>query len=153
MNVQILCIGKVKDKFNREQIKLCCDRINKGQHQISVFEYPDMKIPVHMKENGIEDFLEKEWQKPMQKITGKDYVVALCIEGKELSTKQHISNIRQAVCNEYQSVTYLIGGSLGLPEQLKKRANLKISFSKMTFPHQLMRVVLCEEIAQVLNEL
>ena len=74
----------------------------------------------------------------------------MCIEGKELTTKKHAEYIRKAKDEECRSVTYVIGGSLGLPEWIKKRANLRMSFSKMTFPHQMMRMVLCEEIANVI---
>ena len=80
----------------------------------------------------------------------KDYVIALCIEGKEITTNQHKEYVSKAVENGYECITYVIGGSLGLPEKIKNRANLKMSFSKMTFPHQMMRMVLCEEITRII---
>lgn len=153
MLIQILCIGKVKDAFNQKQIEEVCKRVNKGKHKIEIYEYPDRKIPPNLKGDGIEAFIEKEWERLSDKITNRDYVVALCIEGTEISTSAHREKIKKAMENEYHSIIYLIGGSLGLPKRLKERANLKFSFSKMTFPHQLMRMILCEEIEEVLRYL
>ena len=96
-----------------------------------------------MKDKNKEPFLEKECERLEKKISQKDYVIALCIEGKEITTNQHREYVVKAIENGYESITYVIGGSLGLPNKIKNRANLKLSFSKMTFPHQRMRMVLC----------
>lgn len=149
MNIQILCIGKIKDDFYQKQIDELSNRLKIWQHSINIIEYPDEKIPDKLSDKMKEDFLEKECEKIMHKISSRDYVIALCIEGKEITTKQHKEHLRRALSGGYDNITYVIGGSLGLPEQIKKRANLKMSFSKMTFPHQMMRMVLCEEIVQV----
>ena len=85
------------------------------------------------------------------KISTKDYVIALCIEGKEITTVQHWNHIKKAEEDGYERITYIIGGSLGLPAMIKKRAGFKMSFSKMTFPHQMMRMVLCEEILNMIS--
>lgn len=151
MKYRILCIGKIKDTFFKEAISNICKKIQKGQNEIVIFEFSDEKIPEHMKERNKESFLEKECERLEKKISGKDYVIALCIEGKEITTNQHKNYVNQAKRNGYESITYVIGGSLGLPERIKKRANLRLSFSKMTFPHQLMRMVLCEEIAMIIE--
>ena len=153
MNINILCVGKVKDSFNRQQIDMLCGQINRGNHNIRIMEYPDVEIPKRLKESGKEAFIEKECEKMISKITNRDYVIALCIEGKELSTKKHKMALKKAMEEGYDSVTYLIGGSLGLPKKLKERANLQLSFSKMTFPHQLMRIVLCEEITRMIKDI
>lgn len=151
MKICILCIGKIKDRFNREIIENLEEKINRTNYSFEILEYPDIKIPERMKEDGIELLIQKEWEKASKKISNKDYVIALCIEGKEITTKQHIEYVRKAKEQEYDSIVYLIGGSLGLPKELKERANLKLSFSKMTFPHQLMRMVLCEEIYSIVK--
>lgn len=149
MKYRILCIGKIKDAFYREGIEQFCKQIRKNQNEIEIIEFPDEKIPEQIKEQNKQAFLEKECSKMQSKISTGDYVIALCIEGKEITTRQHKESILQAMQSGYERITYIIGGSLGLPEQIKKRANLKLSFSKMTFPHQLMRMVLCEEICNV----
>ncbi len=150
MTYSIYCVGKIKDVFYRDEIKeLIMDIRNKG-HELEICEFPDEKIPDNLKEKNKEQFIEKECRRMYEKITSKDYVVALCIEGKEISTKLHKEYVKKAMDQGFTNVVYLIGGSLGLPEMIKKRANLKMSFSKMTFPHQMMRMVLCEEIKNIL---
>lgn len=149
MNYRILCIGKIKDAFYREEIAALCKEIEKQNSQIEIIEFPDVKIPENLKEKNKEVFLEKECAPIIGKISNRDYVIALCVEGKEIGTGKHKDYINYAIDNAYESVIYVIGGSLGLPNVIKEKANLKLSLSKMTFPHQLMRVVLCEEICKV----
>ena len=146
MKYRILCIGKIKDEFYRKEIVNLCNDIQKQNHQIEICEYSDLKIPDNLKEQNKEGFLEKECSKMISQISNRDFVVALCIEGKEISTSQHKQYVLKALDENYETITYVIGGSLGLPQVIKKRANLKMSFSKMTFPHQMMRMILCEEI-------
>lgn len=150
MKIRILCIGKIKDAFYQDAIVNLCCQIQKNNHSIEIIEFPDEKIPENLKDKNKEFFLEKECERLEKRISQKDYVIALCIEGKEITTKQHKEYVRKAVENGYECITYVIGGSLGLPEKIKKRANLKLSFSKMTFPHQMMRMVLCEEITRII---
>lgn len=146
MKFQILCVGKIKENFYRQQIAELRADLKKKGHIVNITEFPDGRIPERMPESKKESFLEKECGKMSEKILSKDYVIALCIEGKEFTTKQHRSYMEKAVDGGFETITYVIGGSLGLPESIKGRANLKMSFSKMTFPHQLMRVVLLQEI-------
>lgn len=150
MKIQILCIGKIKDTFYQEAITNLCNQIRRGNNSIEIVEFPDKKIPGNLKDYNKEFFLEKECERLEKKILHNDYVIALCIEGKEMTTNQHKEYIGKAVENGYSCITYVIGGSLGLPQKIKNRANLKLSFSKMTFPHQMMRMVLCEEITRII---
>lgn len=150
MKYRILCIGKLKDAFYKDAVSDICNQIKKQKKEIEIIEFPDEKIPEHLKEKNRELFLEKECERLVKKIAKKDYVVALCIEGKEITTSQHKKYIVKAMEAGYDSIVYVIGGSLGLSDRIKERANLKLSFSKMTFPHQMMRMVLCEEIANMI---
>ncbi len=150
MTYTIMCVGKIKDAFYRDEIKKYSELIRKKGHNLEIYELPDEKIPDNLKDKNKESFIEKECRRMYEKITSKDYVIALCIEGKEITTKKHKEYINFAKEDGYQKIVYVIGGSLGLPETMKKRANLKLSFSKMTFPHQMMRMVLCEEIYNIL---
>lgn len=150
MKFQILCVGKIKEEFYRRQIEELCSKLKKRGHMVNITEFSDERIPERLPENKKESFLEKECGKMSEKIMSKDYVIALCIEGKEFTTKQHRSCMEKAMDSGFETITYVIGGSLGLPEGIKGRANLKMSFSKMTFPHQLMRVVLLEEIVSAM---
>ncbi len=150
MRYRILCIGKIKDSFYRDEIADICEKIRKKGQSLEIIEYPDEKIPDKLKEKNKEILIEKECSRIIEKITNKDYVIALCIEGKEISTNKHKGYVMHAIEDGYDSITYIIGGSLGLPERLKQSANLRLSFSKMTFPHQMMRMVLCEEILHII---
>jgi len=150
MTCVIMCVGKIKDAFYRDEIKKYSELIRKKGHTLEIYELPDEKIPDNLKDKNKESFIEKECKRMFDKITNRDYVIALCIEGKEITTKKHKEYIAHAKEEGYQKIVYVIGGSLGLPKTMKKRANLKLSFSKMTFPHQMMRMVLCEEIYNTL---
>ncbi|MCM1178796.1 MAG: 23S rRNA (pseudouridine(1915)-N(3))-methyltransferase RlmH [Clostridium sp.] len=151
MKYRILCIGKIKDSYYRAEIEDIQKRLLRANHHLDILEFPDEKIPEHVNEKQRQQILEKEGAHFLKRFTNRDYVVALCIEGTELTTGQHREAVKKAFEDGYESVTYLIGGSLGLSEELKKRSHMKLSFSKMTFPHQLMRMVLCEEIQNVLS--
>lgn len=146
MKYRILCVGKIKDSYYRDEISAIQNRIKKKQSSLEILEFPDEKIPEHLSDKQKKQILEKEGKRFLSRITNRDYVIALCIEGKEMTTNQHREVLKRAAEDGCESITYLIGGSLGLMDELKERANLKLSFSKMTFPHQLMRMVLCEEI-------
>ena len=146
MKYKILCVGKVKEKFYRDEIERLMGLIRKRGNIIDVIELQDLKIPDNLKISSVEGFLEKECSPMLDKIEGSDYVIALCIEGKEITTAKHRSIVDKAYDMGKECITYVIGGSLGLPEKIKQRADMKLSFSKMTFPHQIMRVVLLEEI-------
>lgn len=151
MNFQIFCIGKIKEEFYKRQISCICGRLKGRGHGINIVEFPDAAIPDKLSESKREAFLEKECHKLSERIKPKDYVIALCIEGKEITTGEHRNYMEKAMDCGYETVTYVIGGSLGLPEAVKRRADLKLSFSKMTFPHQIMRMVLLEELAGALE--
>ena len=146
MRFKILCVGKIKDKYIRDEIQSLCGKIRKHGNSIEIIEIPDIKIPDKIKDEKKGAFLQKECEPMRSKIGRSDYVIALCIEGKELDSDKHRSYIDKAVDMGKENISYVIGGSLGLPDWIKERADLKLSFSKMTFPHQLMRMVLLEEI-------
>lgn len=148
-----MCIGKIKDDFYKEQILNLCKEINRSKNHVEIMEFADEKIPDRINEKVKNLILEKEGKRILGRIGKRDYIISLCIEGKEITTKQHANIVMSAAESGYERITYLIGGSLGLSESVKRAANQSISFSKMTFPHQLMRMVLCEEIQNITNYL
>ena len=149
MKYKILCVGKVKEKFFKDESSILTDIIRKKGNAIDIIELQDLKIPDNLKISSVEGFLEKECSPMFDKIKGSDYVIALCIEGREITTAKHRSIVDKAYDMGKECITYVIGGSMGLPDKIKQRADMKLSFSKMTFPHQLMRVVLLEEISHL----
>lgn len=129
--IRILCVGKVKEKFYRDAIDEYMKRLKK-YHKVIIDEVPDSDIQAEA------DFI-------LKKLSSKDYVVTLEIDGKELDSIE-LSDFMDKTMINYSNITFIIGGSDGLHEKIKKVSNYKLSFSKLTFPHQLFRVILLEQI-------
>lgn len=136
--IKILCIGKIKEKFYRAAIDEYLKRLGKYT-KIEIIECRDFSdIP-------IDDILMKEKQELERYIQDRDYVIALDIDGIEMDSLSLANKIDSIYLN-YSNITFIIGGSYGIHEELKNRSNFRLSFSKMTFPHQLFRVILLEQI-------
>ncbi len=149
MDIKIVCIGKIKEKFYINSIIYMTKKLNSSRDKFSIIQILDEPIP---KKSGkaIEDKVKNiEGSKMLSNIKDDEYVIGLCIDGKEVKTSEHKQIVKKAYSNGYNKITYVIGGSLGTSEELRKRMNYKLSFSKMTLPHQLMRVVLVEELMNV----
>lgn len=136
--IKIICVGKIKEKFYRDAIEEYLKRLSKYE-KVEVIEckdYADLPINEIMLKESIE--IDKY-------IGNRDYIITMEIDGKELSSvelSEKISNIYLTNSN----ITFIIGGSYGLHENIKCKSNFKLSFSKLTFPHQLFRVILLEQI-------
>ena len=129
--IKIICVGKIKEKFYRDAIAEYLKRLSK-YHKIVIEELPDSNK-------------QKEEKLLLKKINQKDYNIILDIDGKMLNSIE-LSNHIDKTFQINSNITFIIGGSDGLTENVKKTAYLKLSFSKMTFPHQLFRVILLEQI-------
>ena len=136
--IKILCVGKIKEKFFKEAINEYLKRISKYS-KIEIIEVNDVDL------NNKELNLEKERDNLLKYINDKDYIVTLEIEGKQLTSEEFSNTIDKTLIN-YPNITFIIGGSYGIHDDIKNKSNLKLSFSKMTFPHQLFRIVLLEQI-------
>ena len=129
--IKIICVGKIKEAFYRDAILEYLKRLGK-YHKVEIIEVMDSNI-------------KQEKELILKKIDSKDFIVTMEIEGKELSSLEFSEFIAKTLIN-YSNITFIIGGSDGLDEEIKKLSNYKLSFSKMTFPHQLFRVILLEQI-------
>ena len=145
MKIRIICVGKIKENFYREAIAEYAKRLSKFT-SFSIVEVPDEKTDEKASQKENELVLSKEGKRILEQIGNDDYVISLCIEGKPLSSVDFSKKISDVLLNGYSNIDFLIGGSLGLSDEVKKRSDFKLSFSEMTFPHQLMRVVLSEQI-------
>ena len=136
--IKILCVGKIKEKFYRDAIEEYMKRLQKYE-KVKIIECRDYSnFPV-------EDILKQEAIELEKNITPKDYVITLEINGNEISSV----DLAQKINNLYlsnSSIVFVIGGSYGLHSSIQNRSNYKLSFSKLTFPHQLFRVLLLEQI-------
>ncbi len=145
MKITLLTVGKIKEKFYRQAIEEFQKRL-KRYCKLELIEAADEKTPDCPSARQLEQILQKEGERLNKYIRAQDYVVALVIEGQQLDSQQLSEKIQTLGLNGTSSITFVIGGSLGLSNELKKRADYCLSFSKMTFPHQLMRVILLEQI-------
>ena len=145
MNIKIICIGKLKEKYLSQGIDEYLKRISKYAN-INIIELPDEMIPDNPSEKEVLAIKNLEAQKIMKHIKPNDYVFTLDLRGKELSSEQFAQKITDATVSGYSSFCFIIGGTVGLDEQLVTNSNFVISFSKLTFPHQLIRLFLTEQI-------
>lgn len=144
MNINIIAVGKIKEKYFTAAINEYSKRLSRFV-KLNVTEVADEKIPDRASDKEIEQIKEKEGGKILDKIPQGSYVITLCIEGEELSSEELAEKVA-AVSMTNSSVTFIIGGSLGLSDKVKSASQLRLSFGRMTLPHQLMRVVLMEQI-------
>jgi len=145
MNITILCVGKIKEDFFRGGIDEYSKRLSRYV-KLTVTEVPDEKTPDNASDAQNQKIKETEGEKLLAKIKPTDYVCALAIEGRTYSSEEFSDYLAQAQVISKGNLIFIIGGSLGLSDAVLRRADAKISFSKMTFPHQLMRVILLEQI-------
>ena len=136
--IKIICVGKIKENFFRDAIDEYKKRLSKYT-DIEIIEVPDEGL------SDIKTSIKKESEKILKQINTKDYIITMEIEGKELSSLELAKKIDETF-NINSNITFIIGGSYGLSDEIKKLSNFKLSFSKLTFPHQLFRVVLLEQI-------
>ncbi|WP_028243770.1 23S rRNA (pseudouridine(1915)-N(3))-methyltransferase RlmH [Pseudobutyrivibrio ruminis] len=150
MNIKILCVGKIKEKFYREAISEYAKRLSKYCN-LEVVEVNDEKTSENSTDNEINIIKDKEGERILKHIKDKDYAIALAIQGKQQDSVAFSKYIENLGINGNSSICFVIGGSLGLSDAVMKRCNDSISFSKMTFPHQLMRVILLEQIYRAMR--
>ena len=144
MKITIICVGKLKEEYLKSAIAEYSKRLSRFA-DFEIIEVPDQKIPDNASEKIETQILSKEGEIILSKIKNNSYVIAMCIEGKLISSEELANEIKN-ISMSSSNITFIIGGSLGLSEEVKKRADKRISFGKITLPHQLMRVVLSEQI-------
>ena len=150
MNVRILCVGKIKEKFYRDAIDEYVKRLSK-YCSVTVTEVPDEKTSENASDTEIDIVKDKEGERLLKHISERDYVIALAILGKQMDSVAFSKFIEDLGIQGRSSLVFVIGGSLGLSDNVLKRSDFQISFSKMTFPHQLMRVILSEQIYRAMR--
>ena len=145
MNVTVICVGKIKEKFFKEAVSEYSKRLSKFC-KLNIIEVDDEEAEQNLS-RALETIIkEKEGERILKKIPSSAYVITLEIEGKKYDSLSFSKNIENLCIKGYSNICFIIGGSLGLSDSVKKISNEKLSFSDMTFPHQLMRVVLLEQI-------
>lgn len=150
INITVLCVGKIKEKYFRDAIDEYSKRLDR-YCKLQVIEVKDEPTPESPSDTEKELVLQREGKRIMEKLPDSAFVVPLCIEGKTMTSEKLADFISKSATSGTSHIVFIIGGSFGLCSEIKERANLSLSFSPMTFPHQLMRVILLEQIYRALN--
>lgn len=144
LKITVISVGKMKEKFFLQAIEEYEKRLSRYA-KVNIIELKDEPTPDSPTDKEREQILSKEGERIKEKIPKDAYIISLCVEGKQLSSEE-FSDILKDVPQTSSNIVFIIGGSLGLSEEIKKLSNFRLSFSKMTFPHRLMRVILFEQI-------
>jgi len=147
MKITFISVGKIKESFYTKQIENNIKLLRKHAN-VEVIELADEKCPEKLSEKEMLQVKSKEGIRILSKVKSEDFLVALAIEGKIHTTLELKNLIRKW---DAKSITFVIGGSLGLSKEVLNRSNYKLSFSRMTFPHQMMKVMLTEQIYTVIK--
>lgn len=145
MKIKVVTVGKLKEKYLKDGIEEYLKRISRFS-KFEMIELADEKTPDKASESENQKILEIEGQRILSKVGDRDFVIVLAIEGKTFSSEEFSKQLEEASIKGFSTLTFIIGGSLGLAQDVKNRANLSVSFGRLTLPHQLMRLVLVEQI-------
>ncbi|MEG2195720.1 MAG: 23S rRNA (pseudouridine(1915)-N(3))-methyltransferase RlmH [Terrisporobacter sp.] len=145
MNISVISVGKLKEKYLKLGIEEFAKRLTKYS-KLDMIELDDEKCPENLSEKDMLIVKDKEGKKILSKVKNNSYVIALAIDGKNLSSEELADTISKLAVRGNSHITFIIGGSLGISDDVLSRADYKLSFSKMTFPHQMMRLILLEQI-------
>ena len=145
MNITVIALGKLKEKYLRDAVDEYTKRLS-AYGKPDIIELNPVKLSDSPSQAEIDNALAKEAEEIKKKIPNGSYVFSLCVEGKEKSSEQLAATIKDITLNGKSSIVFIIGSSFGLSPKIKKLSDCRLSFSPMTFPHQLMRVMLLEQI-------
>ncbi len=145
MNIRIVAVGKIKEKYIQEGIKEFSKRLSRYCN-LKIDEVEDEKAPENLSVKEQENIKIKEGKKILSKIPQNSFIISLAIQGQSISSEALAEKMEGLMIEGMNDITFVIGGSLGLTEKVMEKSNFALSFSKMTFPHQLMRVILLEQV-------
>lgn len=149
LQINILYVGNIKDKFFQDAVSEYEKRLS-GFCKLKNMELKEEK-PKDESDTEIALVIKKEGDRLLEAIPPKSYKIALCVEGKQISSEELAERISDIPLSGYSEITFIIGGTFGMDERVKKAADFRLSISKMTFTHRMMRVILIEQIYRALN--
>ena len=145
LNINIVCVGKIKEDYLKAAIAEYSKRLSK-YCSLQIIELQDEKLPPKLNPSIIDEIKNKEAKKIIDAVKKDSYIFALDLRGKQFTSEEFSEKFEDIALNFNSSITFIIGGTLGLTDEVLSLSTEKISFSKMTFPHQLIRVFLLEQI-------
>lgn len=150
LQIKIIAVGKIREKYLREGIKEYTKRLS-GYVRLEIVELSDEPCPEKPFPAEEEKVRQKEGERILKAVNPGDYIVLLDLGGKEMNSVELARFLEDKALQGKSGITFIIGGSLGVSEEVKKRADFKWSFSRLTFPHQLIRLILLEQIYRALK--
>ncbi|WP_026695847.1 23S rRNA (pseudouridine(1915)-N(3))-methyltransferase RlmH [Peribacillus kribbensis] len=145
MNISIVTVGKLKEKYLKQGIEEYIKRMS-AYAKIDIIEVPDEKAPETLSDTEMEQIKDKEGERILSRISPDAHVIVLAIQGKQKTSEELAETLDKLATYGKSKVAFVIGGSLGLSKAVMQRSDESLSFSKMTFPHQLMRLILVEQV-------
>lgn len=145
MNLTLVCVGKIKEKYFTDAVKEYVKRLSR-YCRLNILEVADEQTPDGASDALEEQIRQREGQRILKNLKEDCYVIALAIQGKKLSSEDFAGKLEHLAVSGKSNIAFVIGGSLGLSREVLNRADYLLSFSDMTFPHQLMRVILLEQV-------
>lgn len=149
-NITLICIGKLKESYLRDAVSEYAKRLS-GLCKLNLIELPAEKLSDNPSQREIENALESEGKRILEKIPRGAFVYTMCIEGKQKTSEELSTEMEGLGVRGYSSIAFIIGGSFGISEKVKAASNYRLSMSKMTFPHQVARVMLLEQIYRAIQ--
>ncbi len=140
--VYLIAVGQLRESYFRQ----AADEYKKRLRTVTELEIREERLPSEPSQAQIDAALDKEAERILAAVPKRSYIVAMCIEGRQMSSEKFAAALDSAALSGYSSVTFIIGSSHGLSDNVKSRAQLKLSMSEMTFPHKLARVMLLEAV-------
>jgi 23S rRNA (pseudouridine1915-N3)-methyltransferase len=150
LQINILYVGNIKDKFYAEAVREYEKRLS-AFCKIKNIELKEEKPPENPSDAEIALVIKKEGDRLLEAMPKKGYKIALCVEGTQISSEELANKLASVTVSGDSEITFIIGGAFGMDERVKKAANYRLSISKMTFTHRMMRVILAEQIYRALN--
>lgn len=145
LSISVICVGRIKEKYFISAIDEYKKRLSRFC-KFEIVEVRDEPIPDNASAAEKSAVIEREAERIKSKLPKSSYIIPLCIEGKQYTSEEFADRLKTLTVDGVSHIVFIIGGSLGLSDEIKSRSSLRLSFSKMTFPHQLMRVVLAEQV-------
>ena len=145
VSINVICVGKLKEKYLKDAVLEYSKRLSKYCN-LNIIEISDEKLPNKINNSIIDEIKEKECRKILNNIKKDSYIISLDLKGKEYSSEEFSTKIQDITIKGFSSITFIIGGTLGITNEVLNKSNELICFSKMTFPHQLIRVFLLEQL-------
>jgi len=145
VNIKVICVGKLKEKYHRDEVDEYLKRLSRFA-KVNIIEVDEEKIKENASLKDEQMVLVKEGQRLLSQIKDDDYVFLLDLHGKEISSEEFASRMEDILTKGYSTVSFVIGGSYGLSDEVRNRSNFKLKLSPMTFTHQMTRIIILEQI-------